>query len=177
MFDNIVFIGGIHGVGKTTICQNICDKFDVEHLSASELIRWTDINDDKMQKQVKNVSATQDRLINSLMHRIEKDKIYLLDGHYCLLSSENKIVNVPYDTFIKIKPISLNLITADISEIKIRLESRDNKLYDYELLNEMQTSELNYAKILSDKLGISLNIGTQNDFSSILISIQNHLTK
>jgi len=35
MLDNITFIGGIHGVGKSTICRQICDEIKLEYLSAS----------------------------------------------------------------------------------------------------------------------------------------------
>jgi adenylate kinase len=49
---NIAFIGGIHGVGKSTICQQICDKLNLVYLSASELIKWSDINEDVKNKKV-----------------------------------------------------------------------------------------------------------------------------
>ncbi|NJK52616.1 MAG: AAA family ATPase [Leptolyngbyaceae cyanobacterium SU_3_3] len=33
-----VFIGGVHGVGKTHLCNRIVSHFDVAHVTASELI-------------------------------------------------------------------------------------------------------------------------------------------
>lgn len=176
MVDNIVFIGGIHGVGKSTICRQICDELKLEYLSASELIKWGDINEDVQNKKVKNIPVTQDRLIIGLTNSIQKDKHYLLDGHYCLLNSENQIVNIPLDTFKLINPISLNIILGDIVEIKNRLRKRDARPYDEELLNRMQESELNYARYLSKTLGITLNIGTQNDFSELLTSLCEFMT-
>jgi len=171
MFSNIAFIGGIHGVGKSTICQQICNEVKLEYLSASDLIKWKDINEDIQNKKVQNIPATQDRLVLGLTNIIQKDKSYLLDGHYCLLNNENEIINIPLDTFKRIKPISLNLILGDVGEIKSRLEKRDNKHYDQELLNRMQESELNYAKYLSKTLGVTLNIGTQNNFTDLLTSL------
>lgn len=53
MFDNIVFIGGIYGVVKSTICQHICRELNMEYLSASELLKWEDINDDAKTKKSK----------------------------------------------------------------------------------------------------------------------------
>jgi len=53
MFDNIVFVGGIHGVGKSTICQHICRELNMEYLSASELSKWEEINDDAKIKKSK----------------------------------------------------------------------------------------------------------------------------
>ena len=171
MLNNIVFIGGIHGVGKSTICRQICGEVKLEYLSASELIKWKDINEDVQNKKVKNIPATQDRLIIGLTNTVQENKFYLLDGHYCLLNSENEIVNIPLDTFKLINPISLNIVLGDINEIKNKLEKRDNRPYDQELLNRMQESELNYARHLSKTLGVTVHIGTQNDFSELLTSL------
>lgn len=34
----IIFVGGIHGVGKTTLCKKIESRYNMEHFSASNLI-------------------------------------------------------------------------------------------------------------------------------------------
>lgn len=171
MLKNIAFIGGIHGVGKSTICRHICDELKIEYLSASELLKWKEINIDFQDKKVKSIPDTQDLLHVGLTNTIQKNKHYLLDGHYCLLNIENDIINVPFYTFKKINPISLNLIIGDIVEIKSRLEKRDDKPYNFNLLEEMQRRELNYATQLSKTLGVTLNIGTQNDITEILTSL------
>lgn len=172
MLNNIAFLGGIHGVGKSTICRQICDEVKLEYLSASELIKWEDINEDIRNKEVRNIPGTQERLIIGLTTSIQKNKTYILDGHFCLLNKENEIENIPLDTFKLINPFSLNIVLGDIIEIKNRLEKRDNRPYDKELLNRMQESELKYARFLSNTLGVTLNIGTQNDFSELLTSLR-----
>lgn len=175
MENNIAFIGGIHGVGKSTICRQLCSELNLEYLSASELLKWKDINEDAKNKKVKDIPETQNRLIVGLNNKIQKGKNYLLDGHYCLLNSNNEVVRVPFGTFEKINPFSLNLILVDISEIKKRLETRDNKPYDYAPLERLQSEELTYTKQLSKKLGITLNLGTQNDYSELLHLLRNTL--
>ncbi|MCZ2248213.1 MAG: AAA family ATPase [Bacteroidia bacterium] len=175
MFQEIAFIGGIHGVGKSTICRQLCSELNLEYLSASELLKWKDINEDAKNKKVKDIPDTQNRLIVGLNNVIQKGKNYLLDGHYCLLNSNNEVVRIPFETFEKINPFSLNLILGDISEIKKRLETRDNKPYDYALLERLQSEELTYAKQLSKKLGITLNLGTQNDYSELVHLLRNTL--
>lgn len=72
--NNIIFIGGIHGVGKGTICKKITDQFsDLIHTSASKLLKWEEISTPE-NKQVQNFESTQDRLIKGLKATIEKDK-------------------------------------------------------------------------------------------------------
>ena len=174
-FNSITFIGGIHGVGKSTVCQHICDELKIEYLSASKLLKWEDINEDVKNKKVRNVTDTQNRLISGLANIVKDGKQYLLDGHYCLLGQDNEIKSIPLETFKLINPLCLNLILGDISVIKKRIEERDNKIYDYSLLENLQFEELHHAKFLSRTLGITLNIGTTNDYSEMLTSLQNLL--
>jgi 2-phosphoglycerate kinase len=37
----MIFVGGIHGVGKTLFCRNVTQHLDIEHVTASSLIRET----------------------------------------------------------------------------------------------------------------------------------------
>jgi adenylate kinase len=171
MLNNIAFIGGIHGVGKSTACKEICDEVQLIYLSASELLKWKDVNEDVQNKKVKDIQITQDKLLVGLENTIMENKSYLLDGHYCLLNRQNEIVKVPLDTFQKIRPVSLNLILGDINEIKSRLEKRDGRSYEKNLLQQMQDKELTYAKYLSNTLGVTLNVGTQNNYSGIKSSL------
>ena len=172
----IAFIGGIHGVGKSTICEHICRELNMEYLSASELLRWKDLNEDVQNKKVKDIPYTQNRLLLGLTNSIQPGKFYLLDGHYCLLNDDNEITRVPMEVFKQINPFSLNLILGDTSEVKRRLEIRDGKTYDHELLEHLQNEEMTYAKQLSRTLGITLNIGTQNDYSELLTLNRDFLT-
>ncbi len=172
MFNNIIFIGGIHGVGKSTICHHICSELNIEYLSASELLKWKDINENAENKKVENIPFTQNRLITGIKETVQKDKKYLLDGHYCLFNKDNEVENISLDTFKQIKPIAFILISGDISEIKQRLETRDNKPYEYKLLEHLQNSELAYSKSLSEILNIPLYIEKNDDYLNVIDSLR-----
>ncbi|MCR6642550.1 MAG: ATP-binding protein [Sporocytophaga sp.] len=175
MMSNIIFIGGIHGVGKSSICQHICRELNIEYLSASNLLQWKNINEDPQNKLVKDISYTQNSLIWGLANVLRSQNYYLLDGHYCLLNSNNEIVKISPEVFKQIDPISLNLLLGNISEVKNRLEQRDNKVYDYDLLERFQKEELAHAKLISKTLGITLNICTQYDYSKLIILLRSFL--
>lgn len=64
---NIIFIGGIHGVGKGTLCEKVCNKLNIKHLSASEVLKWEEISE-KENKLVKDFTLTQNRLITNLKY-------------------------------------------------------------------------------------------------------------
>ena len=170
-FNNIAFIGGIHGVGKSSICRQLCVNNKVTYLSASELLKWSDMNEDGRNKKVTDIPVTQNKLIDGLNHTIQTDTFYLLDGHYCLLDSEMKIVKIPKITFQQINPVVLYLIIGDSQKIKDKLEERDRRLYDLRLLDEMQTNEVAYARELATSLNIVLQVADLVDFSNIQTSL------
>lgn len=164
---NIAFIGGIHGSGKSTACRSICDVVEIEHITASSLLKWEGAD-----KKVSDISGNQDKLIVGLNALVEKKKKYLLDGHYCLLNKSGDIEVVPVKTFTQIQPFSLNLIIEDVAIIQSRLEQRDNKPYDRNLLNEMQKSEISHANKISSFLRIKLNTCKSNNVTDIINTIK-----
>jgi adenylate kinase len=164
----IAFIGGIHGVGKSTVCSLVCKELNLGYLSASELLRWKELVENPKAKTVENIPSTQERLIKGLEAHVEKGGSYLLDGHYCLLNGSGEITNVPIETFQQINPLSLHIVIGDPSEVKRRLESRDNISYDLELLRMLHQQELQYAQELSTTLSVPLGICTQDDFSMVV---------
>ncbi|MGS2741547.1 ATP-binding protein [Sinomicrobium sp. M5D2P17] len=160
---NIIFIGGIHGVGKGTLCEELCERFNFQHLSSSEVLKWSEISD-KANKRVKNFDSTQNRLINGLRKLIKKDAKYFLDGHFCLLDSKGKPQKISEETFYKIGPIAIIVLTCDIQTIIDRLENRDNQKYNPSLIEDMQNMEVEYAKEVSQKLNVPFfNIDNANN--------------
>ena len=133
----IIFLGGIHGAGKSTISQTICKEFNFEYILASSLLKWGEINTDSKNKKVKDIANTQNRLIVGLSSTIQQSVTYLLDGHFCLLNTNGKITQVSILTFQKIAPAVLIVVHDDINKIKSRLEKRDGQLYDADVLHSM----------------------------------------
>lgn len=154
---NIIFIGGIHGSGKGKICEEITSKFNLIHLTASEVLKWNELSNQN-EKQVKDINYTQNRLIDNLNKIINKNNNYLLDGHYCLLNENGIPVKIPIKTFEDINPIKLILIIANPEVIRERLENRDKKNYDINLIEEFQNLEIEFCKEISIYLEAPLHI-------------------
>ncbi|WP_439479285.1 ATP-binding protein [Chryseobacterium aquaticum] len=152
---NIIFIGGVHGVGKGHICQIIKSYVNIIHLTASEVLKWRDISatDNKL---VQNISETQDLLIVNLEKIVEKDKQYLLDGHYCLLNKNGDSEKVPFKTFENLNLSKIVIVFEDAKTIKQRLEIRDGKKYNLNQITHFQNMEMNYAREISQKLNLPL---------------------
>lgn len=152
---NIIFIGGIHGSGKGKICEQIISNRKINHLTASEVLRWTEISEQNS-KEVSDIESTQNRLITNLNRIINEDETYLLDGHYCLLNKLGQPEKIPIKTFKDINPSKIILVVADSLEIKKRLENRDSKIYNLILIEEFQNLEISYAKDISKILSIPI---------------------
>ena len=60
----IVFIGGIHGVGKGTLCREIEKVIQVETISASDLLKWNEVSKEFGNKAVTNIN---DKALQQLM--------------------------------------------------------------------------------------------------------------
>lgn len=151
----IVFVGGIHGVGKGTFCNEVSKKFSLEHLTASEVLKWNEISDLK-NKKVEDISSTQERLINNLAKIVKPNQNYLLDGHFALLNSSGIPQKIEDETFVGINPISIILLTCEESTILSRLTNRDDSKYDLKTIQKMQEMEVEHANNISKKLNIPL---------------------
>jgi len=90
-----------------------------------------------------------------------------------LLNEKAEVEKISIDVFMQINPKALGLILGDIREVKTRLDFRDNRIYEYGLLEQLQNSELDYAKELSVALNVPLYIEEYND----AMNISNHLSK
>jgi len=150
---NIIFIGGIHGVGKGTLCEKICNELIISHLSASEVLKWEEISE-KENKLVKDFTLTQNRLITNLQQIVNENERYVLDGHYCLLNKDNVPEKIDFATFRTLNPFAFITVIDDVQEIKRRLENRDNREYNFDLLLKFQELEVEYSKELAEQLNI-----------------------
>lgn len=162
---NIIFIGGIHGSGKGTICESIKSEIELIHLTASEVLKWDELSSQK-QKLVTDIKETQNRLLTNLNKIVEENKTYLLDGHYCLLNKNGRPEKISIQTFKDISPKKIILVVANPKTIKKRLENRDSKTYEISLIEEFQNMEVNYAKEISEILQISLIIINSEEFNT-----------
>lgn len=149
----LIFIGGIHGVGKTTLCKLINETSRIPHYSASELIS-KQTKSSLTSKLVKNINSNQDALVSAIDSVSVDSEYYLLDGHYCLLDSENNVARIPVSTFSSIAPVAIIIITAKCEDIARRLSERDGQDYSLGLIENFQKQEQAYFEELKRELDV-----------------------
>lgn len=110
----ILFIGGIHGVGKTTVAEKLAVDLGVQRFSAGDLIRGQ-LRMANQGKAVLDVDENQDVLVVAVRTRVTGPAI--LDGHFCLIRASLDVRPVPMRTFVELAPVGLLLVTCEISEV------------------------------------------------------------
>ena len=154
MTKRIIFIAGIHGVGKTFLCSKLSTDTGINHYSASELIKRTskDQQADHTEKRVANVDKNQDILIRTIEQYLCDETVFLLDGHFCLLSKNSTAEPIPTEIFQQLSPVGILLMHSPIKTVIERLSNRDGKTYDPNTLSELQECELQHGRLIAQQL-------------------------
>lgn len=153
----LVFLGGVHGVGKSTICEDHLRPAGYACFTASALIREGGSVDVNISKQVSDVDHNQWILLEGLKKVRRSATDVVLDGHYCLLNSERKIEKVPMWLFKEMRADGLALAIGDPAVIAQRLSVRDGHPWTAEFVSNFQTEEVKYAREVADALGVPLH--------------------
>lgn len=155
MTKKIIFVAGIHGVGKTYLCQRLKESMGVDHFSAGQLI--SEFKSEKLSsadKSVKNINNNQELLLKAIEKYIQPTRPTLLDGHCCLLNSDHGVERIPIETFIGIEPCSVIVLYDEISSVVEKISGRDGVSYDIKLLSCFQDEEIKYAREIAERLRV-----------------------
>lgn len=147
-----VFIGGVHGVGKTTFCKVSLDPLGFDCISASTLIR-RHMAMPALDKRVRNVSKNQDVLISESNNEKLKTLLYGLDGHYCLLNNEGAVERLPVEVFESLGIDLFVLVDSAVEEVVEHLKARDGMIWAKSKVSLLMRAERFHAKRVAKELG------------------------
>ena len=144
----MIFLGGVHGVGKTTMCANVYEKFGLKVVSASAIIRAErECPSPDSRTSVLNVGGNQGLLINGVRQLItDAPGRYLMDGHFALRTLAGDIEEIDVAVFKAIGVIGLICLNDDPVAIAQRLAARDGVGHDAIAISELQSAELRSAE-------------------------------
>jgi len=170
----LIFVGGVHGAGKSTLCRRWSHRLNCDHLTASDLIKSRPTAGIPDQKAVTNVPLNQQRLIEAVRARAPYRRAILLDGHYCLRSSYGSIEAISIRVFQELSPAALVLVAGEAEVIHERLQERDHWSPGIPVIIEMLSAERSHADNVSVELGLPLfTIGAGDDEERISLEVQN----
>lgn len=171
MKKNIIFIAGVHGVGKTTLCKSITYELGIKRYSSSELISSINAEKVKKDKHVDDIEGNQNILIEAVSLYINEDEVSLLDGHFCLINGDDNIKELPIDTF-DILPIQGIIILVDEPKrILDRMKQRDDKNFTIDFISEFQDKEVKQGISISNRIGVWREVINVSDNNRELIKL------
>lgn len=166
----MIFVGGIHGVGKSYFCERITSKTGLQAYLASKLIAELKNEQFKSDKLIADIGGNQNYLLNAVS-RIP-DKEYILDGHFCLLNSSGEVERIPLDTYKQLPIKTIIVIYDDVSKIVARLNARDGIKHNEATFENFQNEELSYAKEIAELLCVAFTtINCERDIEDVVKQI------
>ncbi len=156
----MIFLGGVHGVGKTSMSEGITGKSGIKVVSASSLIRaeraYPSLDS---RTAVMSVGGNQGLLIRGVQRLItDAPGNYLLDGHFALRTLDGNIEEIPVDVFQSIGVSGFICLVDESSAIAQRLSARDGEEHDVDAIAQLQAAELSSADFVARTLGTDLKI-------------------
>ena len=147
-----IFIGGIYGVGKSTICKKLSDALCIPMFSAGDLISEVNGEQYGANKAVHDANSNQKILTEQVESILNKHKTIILAGHFCIFDKFNKVEYLPESIFTRLRINQIVLLTADIEEISNNLKLRDGKQYAVDDLQILLNSERQQAEMTAKSL-------------------------
>lgn len=153
----VILVGGVHGVGKSTVCREVANKYGIPHYTASQIIRNEKSSAvSTTSKQVVDVDENQRLLIQGI-DKLVKDGCLLLDGHLTVQrKSDGGIEPIRVDVFRKLQVDAIIVFEDDPAEIAKRMQLRDEVAQPIELLKLHQEAELVHAEHVANSLNVPL---------------------
>lgn len=158
MKNEVIFIAGTYGVGKSTLCNNLSLKLGIPAFSAGDLISEVNGETYGRNKAVKDKNANQEILISAIKKKLVLHPSLLLAGHFCIFSKNTEVEILPEFIYEKMPITKIILLETDAETVSKNLKLRDNKSYSHDSIERLIDSERNQAKKISLLLNIPLYI-------------------
>ena len=157
----VLFVGGVHGVGKSTCCGQVAQLAAALHVTASEVIRRERAEAIAPSgKLVADVDGNQNLLVRGFRtYQAEAGATpILLDGHFAMRDIRGDIQAVSVDVFRALGPDHLVLLVDQPAAIAARVDLRDGQAPDTSEVAELQNAELQTARLVAAALDVPLTV-------------------
>jgi adenylate kinase len=151
-----IFVGGVHGVGKTDVCTRVSNQLTLSHFTASAMIKALDSSAVKQHtKSVDSVPKNQDLLVQAVAQFYSSGTSRLiLDGHFAVPNIVSQFEIVSADIFKQLQLDGVAVCFDDASQIHARRISRDKSSVGIQEIEGIQRIELEHGKFVAKSLGI-----------------------
>ncbi|NCP76451.1 ATP-binding protein [Shewanella vesiculosa] len=155
----VIFVAGVHAVGKTTACEKASRSLKIPYYTASGLIRSEKESAiSKVGKGVADIVGNQELLIRGVKRVFEQSKSgkIILDGHFTLLKTDGTVETIPEEVFSALELDAIVVFYDEPISIAERLAERDSTNADPVDIEHHQCREMDSAHSIADKLNIPI---------------------
>lgn len=155
----VIFVAGIHAVGKSTVCRSVSDELGIPHYTASQIIREEKSSAvAEGSKLVADVADNQRILIRGASRLLERGR-FLLDGHFTMRRElDGGIEPIHADVFRDLRVDRVVLFVDAPEAIAKRMHDRDGVLHPVEMFQSHQDAEISHARHVTNVLGLPMAI-------------------
>lgn len=150
-----IFLGGIHGSGKSYLGHRLGEALGYVHYSAGELLSASG------KRGMPSAGRTQENqavILQQLTKLTRPGQRIVLDGHFTLVSVGGEVTAVPPHHWVPLSPIALLVLDTPVEVCHRRLLVRDGSEWKRELLEESRLAELRHAEDVAEALGLPLAV-------------------
>lgn len=160
----VIFVGGVHGVGKGTHCQSISQRTGIPWFTASSIIKAEKQSAIAVDtKAVADPSGNQSLLLRGVRRVTSANSTILLDGHFTILNANNSIVLIDVEVFDQLQLQGIVVLKDSPSQICDRLRQRDKREWAVADVSSHQETEMTHAQMVATKLAIPIMIVESSD--------------
>lgn len=153
----IIFVAGIHGVGKTYLGAPAAQSLGLRHATASQLIREErGLQSWGSDKRVEGIDENQAALISAAKRLRSSEQPLLLDGHFVLRGANGELQQIDVQVFRELQIDAVLLLEAGLDVVLERLNVRGDTSWTVSDLHALAEQETTHALRISTELGIPL---------------------
>lgn len=168
-----ILLAGIHGVGKSTLLNQLNKVCPIEAYTICSLIKQAGVEMNDSDKQTKQISRNQNLWKKELKKIKYSYRKIILDGHFTLLNRQGNIVPLPINTFDDINISRIILKQEKPKIIQSRLLKRDNCNWDIDKIKMFQDIEEKTAEKYSLDTGTPLFVYNDSKLFNDLVNFIN----
>lgn len=150
--NGVIFVAGIYGVGKSTLCEKLSKELSIPFYSAGDLISKINGESYRTNKVVKDKSQNQDILADAIHQISLKHPFILLAGHFCIFDKNTEVDVLPEDVFSQLNLQKIVLLETSEKIIIRHLSKRDNKTYSIKQIATIKKTEYAQAAKIASEL-------------------------
>ena len=158
MNGSTIFVAGVYGTGKSTICSALSSRLCILAFSAGDLISVINGEQYGANKTVVDKNRNQDLLAESVQALNRQNKQIILAGHFCIFNTVNGVDVLPESVYYSLNIVQIILLEADVQKIAANLFQRDGKNYSEKDLLALIEKERFQSRRISQNLKCPLHI-------------------